>query len=78
MRGRSSLGLSTALLHLRMAERTQKKIQGEFEKMTTPVIITLIIVGGLIALSIIGTIKDTIHKIIECKKIDNIFKGDKK
>lgn len=45
--------------------------------MTTPVIITLIIVGGLIALSIIGAIKDTIHKIIECKKIDNIFKGDK-
>lgn len=46
--------------------------------MTTPVIITLIIVGGLIALSIIGSIKDIIHKIIECKKIDNIFKGDKK
>ena len=46
--------------------------------MTTPVIITLIIVSGLIALSIIGTVTDIIKKIIECKKIDNIFKGDKK
>lgn len=46
--------------------------------MTTPVIITLIIVGGLVALSIIGSIKETIHKIIECKKIDRIFKGDNK
>lgn len=46
--------------------------------MTTPVIITLIIVGGLVALSIIGSIKETIHKIIESKKIDRIFKGDKK
>lgn len=45
--------------------------------MTTPVIITLIIVGGLIALSIIGTVTDIIKKIIECKKIDSIFKGDK-
>ena len=45
--------------------------------MTTPVIITLIIVGGLIALSIIGSIKEIINKSIECKKIDRIFKGDK-
>lgn len=46
--------------------------------MTTPVIITLIIVGGLVALSIIGAIKETVNKIIECKKIKNIFEGDKK
>ena len=46
--------------------------------MTTPVIITLIIVGGLVALSIIGSIKETVHKIIECKKIENILKGDEK
>ena len=46
--------------------------------MTTPVIITLIIVGGLVAISAISAIKDTIHKIIECKKIKNIFEGDKK
>ena len=46
--------------------------------MTTPVIITLIIVGGLVAISAIGAINETVHKIIECKKINDIFKGDKK
>lgn len=46
--------------------------------MTTPVIITLIIIGGLVAISIIEAIKNTVFKIIECKKINTIFKGDKK
>lgn len=46
--------------------------------MTTPVIITLIIVGGLVAVSIISSIKDIVNKIIESKKINTIFKGDKK
>lgn len=46
--------------------------------MTTPVIITIIIVGGLVVISAIAAIKETVNKIVECKKIDRIFKGDKK
>lgn len=46
--------------------------------MTTPVIITLIIVGGLVVISAISSIKDIVNKIIETKKINTIFKEGKK
>ena len=46
--------------------------------MTTPVIITLIIIGGLITISAIDAIKNIAGKIIEGKRINTIFKGDKK
>lgn len=46
--------------------------------MNTPVIITLIIVGGLVTICAIDAIKNIIFKSIESKKIDRIFKGGKK
>lgn len=46
--------------------------------MTTPVIITLIIVGGLVAISAISSIKDIVNKIIDGKRINTISKEGKK
>lgn len=46
--------------------------------MNTPVIITLIIVGGLVTICAIDAIKNIVNKIIDGKRINTIFKGDKK
>lgn len=46
--------------------------------MTTPVIITLIICGSIVAICALDALNNIVNKIIECKKIKNIFKGEEK
>lgn len=44
--------------------------------MTNGVIITLIICGSLVAMCALDAIKNIVFKIIDGKRIKNIFKGD--